>query len=124
MSIAFNEQHEIDTVEINLNDSMYELLERMSSVIEEKINSYYVKVQLEDVYLDPRGGGAFWVDTVNQECVVIRKCNKRMFDYYCGGEYVNKDNVFVIGEYAIYYADCDERVEGWIEAAVEATEER
>lgn len=116
-----NEQYEIDTVELNLTDGMYDLLGSMSSAIEEKIHTYYRKVRLADVGLDPRGGYDFWVDTQHKECVVINRGNKRVFDYYCGGEYVNDEDVCVIGDYAIYYNNDDSRVEGWIEAAIDAT---
>ena len=121
-STFYNEKFNIDVVEVLIPGSMEALILQLNSAIEKKINEYYHKFRLEDLGLDPRGGGCIWVDVNNVECVVIRRANKRLFDYYCGGEYVNAEFIQIIGDYVIFMNDCEGRVDGWIRAAIEHEE--
>ena len=121
--IFYNEKFDNDVVEVLIPGSIEDLILKLNNAIEKKINEYYHKFRLEDLGLDPRGGGHIWVDVNNVECVVIRRANKRLFDYYCGGElYVNAEFIQIVGDYVVYMNDGESRVDDWIRAAIEHEE--
>lgn len=103
---------------INTDSDLANIVEQLNEVIERKLAESFEEVQLEDVGLDRRGGGTFWVDDENESCVVIEYRNYRNFEYYCGGEYVGTHAKQIVGGYVIYYAT-HTRVETWIERALD-----
>ena len=64
----------------------------------------------EQLGIDNRACWKLWK---GDDCVAIRKDDKGRFDYYGGGEYVDKDCVAQLGDYVFYSAE-DSRVAGWL----------
>lgn len=85
-----------------INDEANELARKFLEEMEE--------TTAEQLGLDSR---ACWQMWKGDDCVAIRKSDKGRFDYYGGGEYVNKDCVAALGDYVFYSAE-DSRVAGWL----------
>jgi len=52
--------------------------------------------------LDPRCG-SIWI---GEDCIAVKgSYGKRMIEYYGGFEYVNKDEVFALGEFTFYSSE-------------------
>jgi hypothetical protein len=86
-----------------LNTLMHEINEK----VEDLINEEFREVKPKDVGLDARSGYCLFI---NEEYIAVRKSDRRPLDYYGGFEYVDEENVTVLGDYVFYSAD-DERVQ-------------
>lgn len=64
----------------------------------------------EALGLDPRASSTVFK---GDDCVAIHKHDKGRFNYYAGGEYVDKEYVMQVGDYVFYSAE-DSRVAGWL----------
>ena len=85
--------------------NLYEAIEQVDSTAEELINTMN-RVSAERLGLDPRAGYTMYaVD----EAVAVRTSNIGPLYYYGGFEYVNKENIKVIGEYTFFLRD-EERI--------------
>lgn len=89
-----------------LDNILTEANDRIAAWLEENATHGSAKI----IGLDYRAGPVY----VTDEAVVIEKHNRRSFDCYGGGEYVDSDSRQSFGQYEIYLAD-DDRVMGWIE---------
>lgn len=75
----------------------------------------YIRDNMEEV--DPKSCGiddrACYRLYRGTDGVAIKKSDQRRFDYYGGGEYVDKDSVHVVGDYVFYDRE-DSRVREWL----------
>jgi len=86
-----------------LNNLMHEI----NAKVEELINTEFRTVRSDKLGLDFRSG--YWLQ-VNKDYIAVRKDERRPLEYYGGFEYVDKENVMVLGDYVFYSSD-DERVQ-------------
>lgn len=93
-------------------DSVADLQDAINTVVERHVDSMR-KVTAEQLGLDPRCGSA-WAD---EDYIVTYTSNR--FDYYGGFEYVDKDDVQVLGDYKFYSANSS-RIADCIECLMEA----
>lgn len=70
----------------------------------------FEEVSPKDLGLDVRSAGTVFKGS---DCVVVNKHDLGRFNYYGGGEYVDKDYVTQVGDYVVYSAE-DSRVAGWL----------
>jgi hypothetical protein len=70
----------------------------------------FEEVSPKDLGLDDRSCYRLWK---GHDCVVVKKDDLGRFNYYGGGEYVDKDCVMQLGDYVVYSAE-DSRVAGWL----------
>lgn len=70
----------------------------------------FEEVTAKDLGLDPRAGHTVFKGA---DCVVINRHDLGRFNYYGGGEYVDKDCVMQVGDFVVYSAE-DSRVADWL----------
>ena len=90
---------------------LYKLMNEINAKVEYLINEEFREVKPKDVGLDARSGYCLFI---NEDYIAIRKSDRRPLDYYGGFEYVDEENVTVLGDYVFYSAD-DERVQGHLD---------
>ena len=86
---------------------LYTIKNLMNEMVEQLIDDEFRSVKPTEVGLDSR---AAYEVFINEDNIAIRKSNRRSLDYYGGFEYVDEENVTVLGDYVFYSAD-DERVQ-------------
>ena len=86
---------------------LYELMNEINDKVDQLIDDEFRSVKPEEVGLDTRSAYQLFL---NEDFIAIRKSNRRSLDYYGGFEYVDEENVTVLGDYVFYSAD-DERVQ-------------
>ena len=87
--------------------AIYELMNEVNAKVDQLIDDEFRSVKPEEVGLDTRSAYQLFI---NEDFIAIRKSNRRSLDYYGGFEYVDEENVTVLGDYVFYSAD-DERVQ-------------
>jgi len=90
---------------------LYNLINEINGKVEFLIDDEFRLVRPEDVGLDSRAGYTLFI---NEDYIAVSNSNRRSLDYYGGFEYVDKENVTVLGDYVFYSAD-DERVQGHLD---------
>ena len=90
--------------------SFYNLTQDVNKQVEAYIAENMMEADVKETVGDDRAAYKLWKSL---EGVVIRKSDQGRFNYYGGGEYVNKDDVSEIGDHVFYSAD-DSRVAGWL----------
>lgn len=70
----------------------------------------FEEVSPKELGLDVRSAGTVFKGA---DCVVVNRHDLGRFNYYGGGEYVDKDCVMQVGDYVVYSAE-DSRVAGWL----------
>lgn len=86
---------------------LYELMNEINNKVDALIDEEFRPVKPEEVGLDTRSAYQLFI---NEDFIAVRKSGKRTLDYYGGFEYVDEENVTVLGDYVFYSAD-DERVQ-------------
>lgn len=86
--------------------NLYSAINQTETIAEELINSLR-QVKPEDLGLDPRSGYRLYCDEYS---VGVRTSDSGSLNYYGGFEYVDKENIKVIGEYTFFLAD-DSRIQ-------------
>jgi hypothetical protein len=79
-------------------DSIAEMQDAINTVVDRHVTAMR-EVKASELGLDERCGKA-WVD---EDTIVTYTSNR--FDYYGGFEYVDKDDIQVLGEYKFYSAN-------------------
>lgn len=90
---------------------LYELMNEINGRVEGLIEEEFREVTPKDVGLDTRAAYRLFI---NESFIAVSKGNRRTLDYYGGFEYVDEENVTVLGDYVFYSAD-DERVQGHLD---------
>jgi hypothetical protein len=86
-----------------LNSLQWEINKKVEAIIDEEFR----EVTPKEIGLDPRAGYHLFI---NEDYIAIRKDSRRSLDYYGGFEYVDEENVTVLGDFVFYSSD-DERVQ-------------
>ena len=89
---------------------IYTLTQDANRLAEDYIRENMEEVDAKSCGIDDRACWKLWKGT---DGVAIKKSDRGRFDYYGGGEYVDKDSVHVVGDYVFYESD-DSRVAGWL----------
>ena len=76
-------------------------INEVRNIADELINSLR-QVKPEQLGLDPRAGYRMYAD---DSAVAVRTTDMGSLNYYGGFEYVDKDNIKVIGDYTFFMAD-------------------
>jgi hypothetical protein len=87
--------------------AVYELMNEISRKVEHLIDEDFRCVKPEAVGLDSRSAYELYI---NEDFIAVSVGGRRTLDYYGGFEYVDEENVTVLGGYVFYSAD-DERVQ-------------
>ena len=90
--------------------NLYTAINKTDTIAEELISNLR-KVKAEELGLDPRAGYRLYVD---HDVVGVRTCNIGTLNYYGGFEYVDKEDIKVIGEYTFFLTD-SERIQDCID---------
>lgn len=90
--------------------TMLDAIESATFTLQQQVDKMRY-VQPDELGIDRRAAYRVWVD---KTCVVIERGDLRSFNYYGGGEYVDEEHVYQVGDYVIYMND-DSRVQGWID---------
>lgn len=86
-----------------------DVIEQIDNLVEEVMErAESVKPRL--LGIDSRASHIVYVF---EDRIAIPSSNRRSFDYYAGGEYVNEEYVSELGGYVFYHRE-DNRVDGWI----------
>ena len=86
-----------------LNSLQWEINQKVEAIIDEEFR----EVTPKEVGLDSRAGYRL---LINEDYIAVSKSDRRSLDYYGGFEYVDEENVTVLGDFVFYSAD-DERVQ-------------
>lgn len=89
---------------------IYTLTQEANQLAEDYIRDNMEEVDPKSCGIDDRACYRLYKGT---DGVAIRKSDKGRFDYYGGGEYVDKDSVHVLGDYVFYDRE-DSRVREWL----------
>ena len=89
---------------------LYTLTEEVNQKVADFVREHMEEADVKATVGDDR---ACWLLWKSSDCVAIKKSEKGRFDYYAGGEYVDKEHVTVLGDYVFYSAE-DSRVAGWL----------
>ena len=89
---------------------IYTLTQEANQLAEDYIRENMEEVDPKSCGIDDRACYRLYKGT---DGVAIRKSDKGRFDYYGGGEYVDKDSVHVLGDYVFYDRE-DSRVREWL----------
>lgn len=89
---------------------IYTLTQDANRLAEDYIRENMTEVDPKSCGIDDRACYRLYKGT---DGVAIRKSDRSRFDYYGGGEYVDKDSVHVLGDYVFYDRE-DSRVREWL----------
>ena len=90
---------------------LYELMNEINAKVEQIIDEEFQLAKPTDLGLDSRAGYTLFI---NEEYIAVSESNRRSLDYYGGFEYVDKENVIVLGDYVFYSTD-EERVQNHLD---------
>ena len=90
---------------------IYNIKQVLNEMVEQLIDEEFRVVKSLEVGLDNRSAYQLFI---NEDHIAVRKSDRRSLDYYGGFEYVDEENVTVLGDYVFYSAD-DERVQGHLD---------
>ena len=90
---------------------IYNIKQVLNEMVEQLIDEEFRVVKSSEVGLDNRSAYQLFI---NEDHIAVRKSDRRSLDYYGGFEYVDEENVTVLGDYVFYSAD-DERVQGHLD---------
>lgn len=83
--------------------NFYELHNHINELVKNKLSNSK-KTNADALGLDERAGYSVFVDT-DEQFIAVHKSNRRNLDYYGGFEYVDKHNVFELGDYVFFLHD-------------------
>jgi len=86
---------------------LHTIVNVMNGMVEQLIDDEFRMVKPTEIGLDSRAGYNLFI---NEDYIAVSRGNRRTLDYYGGFEYVDEENVTVLGDYVFYSAD-DERVQ-------------
>lgn len=90
-------------------DMFYDIDSRVSDIIETYIADECKVGDRNETGIDPRAFiGKFWY---NEDCIIVDVGAQRSLDYYGGFEYIDRENVRTYGDYVIYSAESEQRVQ-------------
>ncbi len=100
---------------------LYELIETIDLSVERHINSNMEQISPArvNIGLDRRSASTLYI---SGEAIAVPKNQRRTFDYYGGGEYVDSEYVVELGNYVFYLYD-DDRIAGHIDRYFDKDEE-
>lgn len=96
-----------------------QLMQKAERLAEEFVAELMTRVDPASMNIDPRAAYELWRCA---DAIAIRKHQRGSFDYYAGGQYVNREYVFEVGDYVFYAAE-DPRVAAWLGIATDDEEE-
>lgn len=94
--------------------SVETLIYTVEAVMAKLLKDKFKQVKAEDIGLDCRCGSVW----VSDEGLVVSKSMDGSFQYYGGGEYIDKDYRTEIGDY-VFYSIEDDRVRSAVEYVIE-----
>lgn len=90
--------------------SIYNLTRKVNELAESYLEEHMTEVDPTSMGIDKRATYRMWR---SEDAIAIPASQRRNFDYYGGGEYVDADSVHRMGEYVFYDAN-DQRVCDWL----------
>jgi hypothetical protein len=89
---------------------MFNLFDDINEMVLAYLKENAVEKSASEMNTDIRGGNCYYVGS---NFIAIDTYNKRSFDYYCGGEYINSEYVKIMGDY-VFYSDEASRIAGML----------
>ncbi len=83
--------------------TLFQVKQQINELAQEFISANFKRISARDAGLDSNCGTIF----ISADAVAVYTVNARSINYYGGFEYVDKDDVSVLGEYTVYSADSD-----------------
>ena len=99
--------------------SIYNLTRKVNELARAYVEENMTEVDPTSMGIDKRACYKMWRCV---DAIAIPESQRRTFDYYGGGEYVEADSVHRMGDYVFYDAN-DDRVAGWLGLHEEEFEE-
>ena len=90
---------------------LYNLTQKINHLVEEYIEENMQETTPASLGIDIRACRQVWTGS---EGIAIKQGQRRTFDYYAGGEYVDKESVHVAGDW-VFYDNGDSRVAEWLD---------